>query len=146
LAFAAGHLYFPPAVTWLARHWIVIVLLGAYAAMLVWHAREGTAARAAWPTMKLIVEPRQLSRFYALRDGAAVRPGFWVATLAFLVVYALLVPIGLYARAILPGDLADSDRVVPLLLNDRAIFHPAASAYMLVALVRRCRRWTACSW
>lgn len=86
-------------------------------------------------TMKLVVEPRQLSRFYALRDDTAVRHGFWVATLAFLVVYALLVPIGLYARAILPGDLADSDRVVPLLLNDPAIFHPAASAYMLVALV-----------
>jgi SSS family transporter len=86
-------------------------------------------------TIKLVVEPRQLSRFYALRDDRAVRHGFWVATLAFLVVYALLVPVGLYARAILPGDLPDSDQIVPLLLNDPAIFHPAASAYMLVALV-----------
>lgn len=43
-------------------------------------------------TMKLMVEPRQLSRFYALRDAAAVRLGFWVATLSFLIVYALLVP------------------------------------------------------
>ena len=85
--------------------------------------------------MKLMVEPRQLSRFYALRDAAAVRHGFWVATGSFLVVYALLVPIGLYARAILPGDLADADRVVPLLLNDPAIFHPAASAFLLVALI-----------
>jgi SSS family transporter len=85
-------------------------------------------------TMKLVVEPRQLSRFYALRDATAVRHGFWVATLGFLVVYALLVPIGLYARAILPGEVADSDSIVPLLLNDPAIFHPAASAYMLVAL------------
>jgi SSS family transporter len=86
-------------------------------------------------TMKLMVEPRQLSRFYALRDAAAVRHGFWVATLSFLVVYALLVPIGLYAHLLLPDPIADSDRIVPLLLTNPEIFHPAASAFMLVALV-----------
>jgi hypothetical protein len=64
-------------------------------------------------TMKLMVEPRQLSRFYALRDAAAVRHGFWVATLSFLVVYALLVPIGLYAHLLLPEAVADSDRDRP---------------------------------
>jgi SSS family transporter len=86
-------------------------------------------------TMKLMVEPRQLSRFYALRDGTAVRQGFWVATLCFLVVYALLVPIGLYAHLLVPEAVNDSDRVVPLLLTNPDIFHPAASAFMLVALV-----------
>jgi SSS family transporter len=86
-------------------------------------------------TMKLMVEPRQLSRFYALRDAAAVRHGFWVATLSFLVVYALLVPIGLYAHLLLPEAVGDSDQVVPLLLTNADIFHPAASAFMLVALV-----------
>jgi SSS family transporter len=85
-------------------------------------------------TIKLVVEPRQLSRFYALRDGRAVRHGFWVATLSFLFVYALLVPIGLYARAILPG-ITDSDQVVPMLLVNPEFFHPAISAFMLVALV-----------
>jgi SSS family transporter len=86
-------------------------------------------------TIKLVVEPRQLSRFYALRDQRAVRHGFWTATLAFLVTYALLVPIGLFAHAILPDAVADSDRIVPLLLTDPDIFHPAIAAFMLVALV-----------
>lgn len=86
-------------------------------------------------TIKLVVEPRQLSRFYALRDERAVRHGFWTATLAFLVVYTLLVPIGLFAHAILPEAVSDSDRVVPLLLTNTDIFHPAIAAFMLVALV-----------
>jgi SSS family transporter len=86
-------------------------------------------------TIKLVVEPRQLSRFYALKDERAVRSGFWVATLSFLVAYALLVPIGLYAHAILGGGFADTDLIVPALLTDPAIFGPAASAFLLLALV-----------
>ncbi|MEX1184789.1 MAG: sodium/solute symporter [Gemmatimonadota bacterium] len=86
-------------------------------------------------TIKLVVEPRQLSRFYALRDARAVRHGFWVATLSFLLVYALIVPIGLYAHAILGEGITDSDTIVPRMLTDPDIFHPAVSAFMLVALV-----------
>jgi SSS family transporter len=86
-------------------------------------------------TIKLIVEPRQLSRFYGLRDAGAVRHGFITATLAFLFVYALLVPIGLYARVILPEGVAHTDNIVPALLTNPAFFHPAISAFLLVALV-----------
>jgi Na+/pantothenate symporter len=86
-------------------------------------------------SVKFIVEPRQLSRFYALRNDAEVRKGRLVSTLSFLVVYALLAPIGLYARNIHPTAFTDSDQVVPALLIDPAVFHPALSAFMLVALL-----------
>ncbi|HVL66925.1 MAG TPA: sodium/solute symporter [Vicinamibacterales bacterium] len=86
-------------------------------------------------TIKLVVEPRQLSRFYALRDARAVRHGAWIATLSFLAVYALLVPIGLYARVIYPDGVPNTDAIVPMLLTRPDIFHPAVSAFMLVALV-----------
>jgi SSS family transporter len=86
-------------------------------------------------TIKFMVEPRQLSRFYALRDRRAIRHGVWVSTIAFLVVYSALVPIGVFARTIFPTGFEDSDRIVPALLTDPAIFHPALGAFMLVALV-----------
>jgi SSS family transporter len=86
-------------------------------------------------TIKFVVEPRQLSRFYALRDEREIRRGRLVSTLSFLVVYALLAPIGLYARAIHPTGFTDSDQVVPALLIDPSIFHPGLSAFMLVALL-----------
>ena len=46
-------------------------------------------------TMKFMVEPRQLSRFYAISDKKNIAIGRVVSTAAFLVVYTLLVPIGL---------------------------------------------------
>ncbi len=85
--------------------------------------------------MKMLVEPRQLSRFYALASPAAVRQGMWVATLAFVLVYSLIVPIGIYARRILPGGIVESDRVVPMLLTDPTIFHPLLSSFMLLAMI-----------
>ena len=85
--------------------------------------------------LKFMVEPRQLSRFYALNDRAAVRRGALVSTLAFLVVYTLIVPIGIYARNILPTPLEDSDLVVPTLLTRGEIFPPLVAAFLLVAMV-----------
>jgi len=86
-------------------------------------------------TMKFMVEPRQLSRFYALKDERAIKQGMWVSTLAFLVVYSLLVPIGLYARNIFPTGMEDTDRIVPALLTAGDIFSPAVAAFLLVAMV-----------
>ncbi len=87
-------------------------------------------------TMKFIVEPRQLSRFYALRDRRAIRSGIWVSTLAFLGVYALLMPIGLYAHNILPpGTVTDTDLVIPTMLSGGAVFGPGVAAFLLVAMV-----------
>ncbi|MCH7490586.1 MAG: hypothetical protein IID05_07810, partial [Gemmatimonadetes bacterium] len=86
-------------------------------------------------TMKFMVEPRQLSRFYALKDERATRRGMWVSTLAFLVVYSMLVPIGIYARNIFPTGMEDTDRIVPALLSGGDIFSPAVAAFLLVAMV-----------
>ena len=86
-------------------------------------------------TVKFAVEPRQLSRFYALESRAAIRRGVWVSTLAFVVVYSLLIPVGLYARNILPGGLADTDMVVPNLLTTPGVFSAGVSAFLLLAMV-----------
>jgi len=86
-------------------------------------------------TMKFMVEPRQLSRFYALENKKAVRTGKWVSVLTFVFVYTLLVPIGIFARNIFPDGIADTDLIVPALLSDSSIFHPSVSAFLLVAMV-----------
>jgi SSS family transporter len=86
-------------------------------------------------TVKLAVEPRQLSRFYALRSAGAVRAGVWVSTLSFAMVYALLVPVGLYARRLLPAGITDTDQVVPQLLTGAGVFGPGTAAFLLLAMV-----------
>ena len=86
-------------------------------------------------TVKFLVEPRQLSRFYALESPSAARTGVIVSTLAFAVVYAMLTPVGLLARRVLPGGLADTDLVVPGLLTTEGVFGPGAAAFLLVAMV-----------
>ena len=86
-------------------------------------------------SMKLIVEPRMLSRFYALRDPAAVRQGLVVSLMAMLVVFVLLTPIGLYARVIFPAGDLDPDLVVPVLIGRSEIFSPLASSFLLVAIL-----------
>ena len=86
-------------------------------------------------TVKFAVEPRQLSRFYALENRAAIRRGVWVSTLAFVVVYTLLIPVGLYARNVVGGGLTDTDLVVPQLLAAEGVFPFWASAFLLLAMV-----------
>ncbi|MXW17717.1 MAG: sodium/solute symporter [Gemmatimonadetes bacterium] len=86
-------------------------------------------------TVKFVVEPRQLSRFYALESRAAARKGVWVSTAAFLLVYSLLIPVGLYARNIMPGGLADTDLVVPQLLTMPEVFSAGTGAFLLLAMV-----------
>ncbi len=85
--------------------------------------------------VKFLVEPRQLSRFYALESPEAARKGAWVSTLTFAFVYTLLVPIGLFARNIFPDGLADTDLVVPELLALGGVFSPGVAAFLLVAMV-----------
>ncbi|WP_419858575.1 sodium:solute symporter family protein [Candidatus Palauibacter irciniicola] len=86
-------------------------------------------------TLKFIVDPRQLSRFYALADPQAVRRGLIVSTIAFLGVYTLLLPIGLYAHAVIGSGLAESDLVVPTLLGDAGILPALPAAFILVAML-----------
>ena len=86
-------------------------------------------------TLKFAVEPRQLSRFYALEGAGALKRGAIISTVTFAVVYLLLVPVGLYARRILPGGIEDTDLVVPTLIADPEVFGAGASAFLLVAMV-----------
>ncbi len=86
-------------------------------------------------TMKFVVEPRQLSRFYALKSPAAVKTGFWVSTASFAVVYSMLVPIGIFARRILPDQVIDNDLVVPLLITGGQVFSEGVSAFLVLAMV-----------
>ena len=85
-------------------------------------------------SVKFLVEPRQLSRFFALRDARTIRQGMWISTLAMLLVYSLLLPIGLYAREMMPDGIQDSDLVVPTLLTS-GIFSPFVRSFLLVAMV-----------
>jgi SSS family transporter len=86
-------------------------------------------------TVKFAVEPRQLSRFYALESVAAVRTGAWVSTVSFALVYALLVPLGLYARRLFPDGITETDAVVPAILTSSGAFSPGTAAFLLVAMV-----------
>jgi len=86
-------------------------------------------------TLKFIVDPRQLSRFYALADHRALRRGLRVSTGAFLLVYTLLLPVGLYAHAVLAAPIAESDLVVPTLLADAAILPALPAAFLVVAML-----------
>lgn len=83
--------------------------------------------------VKFAVEPRQLSRFFALEGKSAIRTGMIVSCITFGAVFSLLIPVGIYARMILPGGLPDTDLVVPTLLTD--VFGPGTGAFLLVAMV-----------
>ena len=86
-------------------------------------------------TFKLVVEPRQLSRFYALRNSGEARQGLWVSTLTFLFAYSLLLPLGIYARHLFPAGVADTDRIIPEILSGGIVFHPAVGAFLVLALI-----------
>ena len=83
--------------------------------------------------VKFVVEPRQLSRFFALEGDRAIRTGMWVSSLTFAAVFSLLIPVGIYARRIFPTGIEDTDLVVPTLLSD--VFGQGTSAFLLVAMV-----------
>jgi SSS family transporter len=83
--------------------------------------------------VKFAVEPRQLSRFFALEGDKAIRTGMWVSSLTFAGVFSLLIPIGIYARKIFPTGIDDTDLVVPRLLTE--VFGQGTSAFLMVAMV-----------
>jgi len=87
--------------------------------------------------LKLVADPRQLSRFYGLRSGASARYGIWWVTFMVAAIYLLLLPIGLLARAYnVPPDIAArTDAIVPWLLGQAEIVGPFAGAIILTALV-----------
>ena len=85
-------------------------------------------------SLKLFVDPRQITRFYALRDERSVRQGMWVALIGIIVIQACLFPVGLYAHLLL-ADINDTDLIVPTLLNDPDVFPPWLGELLLVAIL-----------
>ena len=84
--------------------------------------------------VKFAVEPRQLSRFFALEGEKAIRTGMIVSTVTFGAVFTLLIPVGIYARRIIPTGLeGNTDLVVPTLLTE--VFGQGPGAFLLVSMV-----------
>ena len=85
-------------------------------------------------SLKLLSDPRQLSRFYALKDEAAVRRGKWIATLGLAIVLTCLFPVGIYTHLILP-EVTDTDLIVPSLVSDPSVFPLWASDFLIIAIL-----------
>jgi len=85
-------------------------------------------------SLKLLVDPRQVSRFYALRDERSVRSGIWVAVIGIALIQLCLFPVGVFARMLLDG-VGDTDLIVPTLVTDRSVFPLWAADCLIIAMV-----------
>jgi SSS family transporter len=87
--------------------------------------------------LKLVADPRQLSRFYGLRGSDSARRGVWLVGALVAVTYLFLLPIGLLARITdLPPEIAArTDTIVPWLLGEAQIVGPVLGAVFLTALL-----------
>lgn len=85
-------------------------------------------------SLKLLVDPRQVSRFYALRDERSVKVGIWVSVVGIAIVQLCLYPIGLYARFLVDG-VTDTDLIVPMLVNDPSVFPLWVSDFLIIAIM-----------
>ena len=86
--------------------------------------------------IKFLVDPRQLPRFYGLKDRASLRRASLVAPLVIVVTYVCLLPIGALAHALLPKQaITSSDQVVPYLLSSSNLFGPVIGSLFLLVLL-----------
>jgi SSS family transporter len=87
--------------------------------------------------LKLVADPRQLTRFYGLRSAASARSGVWLVGALVAVTYLFLLPIGLLSRVYgVPTEVAArNDAIVPWLLGDAQILGPIAGTVILTALL-----------
>jgi SSS family transporter len=87
--------------------------------------------------LKLVADPRQLSRFYGLRSGVSARRGAWLIGGLIALTYLFLLPIGLLSRVLdVPANVAArTDAIVPWLLGDAQILGPLAGTVILTALL-----------
>ncbi len=87
--------------------------------------------------LKIIVDPRLLSRFYGLSSGRQVLRGRWLAVALLFVTYLFVLPVGLLAHAFVPAGLElQADEVVPWLLSsDGHVLGTIAGSLFLTALV-----------
>ncbi|MEM9620202.1 MAG: hypothetical protein AAF993_01040 [Pseudomonadota bacterium] len=85
-------------------------------------------------SLKLLVDPRQISRFFALKDEQALRQGIWVAIIGLLVIQFCLFPVGVYAHLIMPA-VTDTDLIVPTMVADASVFPLWAADFLIVAIM-----------
>ncbi len=93
--------------------------------------------------LKIIVEPRQLSRFYGLADDEQLRRGRWIAPVMLFTTYLVMLPVGFLAHAfVTPEQLGGgtgrslTDNVIPHLLGPGvSLLGPVAGAFFLTGLV-----------
>ncbi len=84
--------------------------------------------------LKLMVDPRQLSRFFALKDDSAIKTGVTVALIGLVLVQFSVFPIGVYAH-LLMDNVADTDLIVPTLIGRPDVFPVWAGDFLVVAIV-----------
>ena len=85
-------------------------------------------------SLKLIVDPRQTSRFYALKDEASLRQGMWAAVIGLTIVQLCLYPVGIYAHLLMSG-VSDTDLIIPTLVNDPSVFPIWAGDFLFIAII-----------
>ena len=85
-------------------------------------------------SLKLLVDPRQVSRFFALKDERAVRVGFWVSLVGITIIMFSLFPVGLYARFLLDG-VQDTDLIIPTLVSDGNVFPMWVADFLVIAML-----------
>jgi Na+/pantothenate symporter len=85
-------------------------------------------------SLKLLVDPRQVSRFFALKDERAVRVGFWVSLIGITIIMFSLFPIGFYAHFLLDG-VQDTDLIVPTLVSDGNVFPLWVADFLVIAML-----------
>ncbi len=91
--------------------------------------------------LKIVVEPRQLSRFYGLSSDEQLRHGRWIAPAMLFLTFACMLPVGFLAHAYVPAaDVMESgkvqsDLVVPHLLSPNVnVLGTVLGAFFMTAL------------
>jgi SSS family transporter len=87
--------------------------------------------------LKLVADPRQLSRFYGLKGADSAKRGVWFVGALVAITYLFLLPIGLLVRTLdVPPEIAArTDTIIPWLLGETQIVGPVAGAVILTALL-----------
>ena len=85
-------------------------------------------------SMKLLIDPRQISRFYGLRDDRSVQQGIFWAVAGLCVIQFCLFPLGIYAHHLIPS-IEDTDMIVPTLVQNVDIFPILVADFLLVAIL-----------
>ena len=93
--------------------------------------------------LKILVEPRQLSRFYGLSSDEQLKRGRWIAPLFLFLTYLCMLPVGFLAHAFVPSadyfaeaGQINTDRVVPYLLGpDGNVLGSLGGAFFLTGMI-----------